>query len=196
MTKVTKVNPAVSERVAEVAKKNHLGEFDDLIEPPVSSLILVGLRSARLYITICLATPDDGPLCNRPVSCRDRPQGDVPGVDACAWPTLVASRQSRSRRDRRIGPICPICRAAHPSRGGKQGRDGNTDAIGLSVNLTAGWNPIRVISLSPRSPIGSLSVDDFPDERSAPGRNLLPFPAPTSVRRMAVLFVLDTREML
>jgi hypothetical protein len=53
------------------------------------------------------------PLCNRPVSCRDRPQGDVPAVDACAWPTLVAGRQSRSRPDRRIGPICPICRAAH-----------------------------------------------------------------------------------
>jgi hypothetical protein len=43
MDKVTKENPAISERVAQVAKKNHLGEYDDLIEPPASSLILLGL---------------------------------------------------------------------------------------------------------------------------------------------------------
>jgi hypothetical protein len=44
------------------------------------------------------------------------------------------------------------------------------------------------MSLSPRSPIGSLSVGGLQDERSAPGRDLLPFRAPTSHRRMVVLF--------
>ena len=60
MANVTEVNPAISERVAEAAKKNHLGESDDLIELPGSSVVLSGLRSARLYITICLATPGYG----------------------------------------------------------------------------------------------------------------------------------------
>jgi hypothetical protein len=46
MAKAIEVNPAISERVAKAAKKNHLGESDDLIEPPASSLILSGLSSA------------------------------------------------------------------------------------------------------------------------------------------------------
>ena len=64
--------------------------------------------------------------------------------------------------------------------GFSEGGEGNDDAFGLSVSLTARRNPIRVISLSPRSPIGLLAVGGLPDERVPPTRDLLPFPAPTS----------------
>ena len=71
-------------------------------------------------------------------------------------------------------------------------REWNRDAICFLANGTEPgriWplNGIRVTSLSPRSPIGSLSVGGLQDERSAPGRDLLPFRAPTSRRRMVVL---------
>jgi hypothetical protein len=64
--------------------------------------------------------------------------------------------------------------------------EGNRDAISFSMNPTL--DGIREISLSPRSLIGSLSVGGLQDARSAPDRDLLPFRAPTSLRRMVVLF--------
>jgi hypothetical protein len=72
MANVTEMNLAISERVAEAAKKNHFGESDDLIELPGSSVVLLGVWSARPYITICLATPGCGPY-----SSGD--QGESPG---------------------------------------------------------------------------------------------------------------------
>jgi hypothetical protein len=46
MANVTEMNLAISERVAEAAKKNHFGESDDLIELPGSSVVLLGVWSA------------------------------------------------------------------------------------------------------------------------------------------------------
>jgi hypothetical protein len=73
MAKVTEVNPAISERVAKAAKKNHLGESDDLIELPGSSVVLLGMWSTRSYITICVATPGYGPCFMRSTSILQRP---------------------------------------------------------------------------------------------------------------------------
>jgi hypothetical protein len=43
MGKVTEANPAISERIAQVANKNHLGKSDGLIELPGSALVLLGV---------------------------------------------------------------------------------------------------------------------------------------------------------
>jgi hypothetical protein len=62
--------------------------------------------------------------------------------------------------------------------GNRDEQRGNDNAIRLSINLIAGWDPIRAISLSPQSPIRSPSVGGLPDERSAPTRDLFRFPHP------------------
>jgi hypothetical protein len=71
--------------------------------------------------------------------------------------------------------------------GNRDEQRGNDNAIRLSINLIAGWDPIRAISFSPQSPNRSPSLGGLRDERSAPSRDLLPFRVPTSLRRMVVL---------
>jgi hypothetical protein len=81
MAQVTEVNPAISERVAQAGKKNHL-EADDLIELPGFSVVLLGLWSASPYITICLATPGYGPSFMQSRAVADRK--DDRGEASCA----------------------------------------------------------------------------------------------------------------
>jgi hypothetical protein len=78
MAQVTEVNPAISERVAQAAKKNHL-EADDQIELPGFSVVLLGLWSAPPYIMICFATPGYGPsfMQSRAVADREGDRGEA-----------------------------------------------------------------------------------------------------------------------
>ncbi len=52
------------------------------------------------------------------------------------------------------------------------------------------------MSVSPRSPIGSGSVGSVQEERSAPGRDVLPFRATTSHRHVVVLFRCSPHSVL
>jgi hypothetical protein len=96
MAKVTELNPAISDRVVEDAKKNHLGESDGPIELPGTSVDLLGLWSAPPYITICLATPGDGPSFMQ----RTRTQTDARRTDADGrrHPTFAEPRPTNRGR--------------------------------------------------------------------------------------------------